>query len=530
MTPAEYVSTSSIRIDDGKAASSSILPEVGLSATVNLANEVQSLRSLELIQEVVTQCCDSDSVYFTPHKVRTRLKADQRHRTSSIVDLAYADTDPMRAQKVLKVLIEVYEAKKLAERQSILAYANDFLTRRIEVLQSELAAIDVDIARYKSDNLVLDAEKYGAIATASAIEAQRHLDDIAHQIELVSYVRRYVQDNNHRLLPTVTGIENVSIQQLMASYNEVMIRCNSKLAHSSEQNPLVIDLEEELEALRQSIDESLGNEISRLQLQCEKEETVLALAQSRISQSPIQSQYLLSVGREQKVKENLFLYLLQKKEESQLSEALSGRHALVIEPPSVGVDTSRANQWRLWLLAIAVGLILPLIAVYVDLLIDPTVQDISDMEGRNLKILGEISEKMGEEELKLLAHDLTLFMKNNVQGKAVLIASAEESREQERLKNGLGKALPLIGTSADVIPTGKVPPYRIVLQKGLVLYSADKAECRVDAALMARFVEATVFVITEGKTRRSALDKIAQWTSSGRFPNVAIVVIKRRAF
>lgn len=528
--PQEFVSTASIRLGDGQPASASFLPDVGLSSTVNLTNEVQTLRGLELMQEVARCCFDSIGQNMSAQAIRARLKVEQRHRSASIVDLTYTDTDPLRAQNVLKTLIEAYENQKINERQRILATANDFLARRIEVLQAELAAIDVDIANYKSDNLVLDAEKYGAMATASAIEAQKHIDDIAHQIELVTYVRRYVIDRDHKLLPTVSGIDNVPIQQMMASYNEVMTRYNSKLAHSSEQNPLVMDLEEELESLRQSIDESLNNEISRLQLQREKETMALEVAQSRISESPIQSQYLLSVGREQKVKENLFLYLLQKKEENQLTDALTGPHAVVIEPPSIGIDKMQSQRWSIWALAMAIGLILPTLAVYIELLFDSTIQGIYDLEGHGFTVLGEISAELEEEELKLLAHDLKLFMNRTVKGKAIMITSAEESEMPENLKIRLALALESIGTDTEVVPSGTVQRYRIVLQKGLVLYSADNADTRVDAALTAQFVHATIFIIAEGKMPRAMLDKIAGWIALGRFPNVALVVIKRGTF
>ena len=152
---------------------------------------------------------------------------------------------------------------------------------------------------------------------------------------MTRYIRNYLANDANRtqLLPANSGIESANIESQIAEYNKQLLQRNSLVANSSTENPLVVDMDQALASMRGAIIRSIDNQIVTLNSQIKSLRQTEQQTTSRIAANPTQAKYLLSVERQQKVKEALYLFLLQKREENELSQAFTAYNTRIVTPP-----------------------------------------------------------------------------------------------------------------------------------------------------------------------------------------------------
>ena len=245
--------------------------------------------------------------------VRGRIKPQLRDADANIIDITYSDVSVPRANDVLNTLIAVYNENWIKDRNQVSVSTNAFIKERLAIIERELGSVDQNISSFKSQHLVPDVEQAGSMAMSQASAAEEQARNLDGQLYMVRYIRSYLTDGRHesQLLPSNSGIKNGNIESQINEYNNVLLKRNQHLAISSEQNPLVMDLEQTLSTMRRSIIHSLDNEMAMLQSQQRTAQSSRSEATARIAASPQQAKYLLSVERQQKVKEDLYLFLLK---------------------------------------------------------------------------------------------------------------------------------------------------------------------------------------------------------------------------
>ena len=144
-----------------------------------------------------------------------------------------------------------------------------------------------------------------------ASQAEAQVMELNNQLYMCRYVRQYVSNdaNHNQLLPANSGINAANIESMITAYNNKLLERNTLAANSSTRNPLVIDLDVELQDQRRSIVLSLDNQITSLQTQIQSQERQQVKNTSQLSSNPTRQKYLLSVERQQSVKEALYIYL-----------------------------------------------------------------------------------------------------------------------------------------------------------------------------------------------------------------------------
>ncbi len=320
------------------------------------------------------------------------ISASLQPNTKNIIDVRCVDNSIPRAENILKTIINIYNENWVKNRNQISVSTNEFIKERLAVIEEELGDVDQDIAGYKSANAMPDVMAVAAQAMGQQTAADQERQVLNNQLYMVRYVRNYVTDPTHakQLLPASTGIGNSAVEQQIASYNEKLLERNNLVANSSEKNPLVGDLDVALNNLRGAIVNSLDNTQTTLNAQLSSVQSVHSQAVGKLSANPQQANHLLSIERQQKVKESLYLFLLQKREENELSQAFTAYNTRIIADPWGSNAPTSPDRNRILLFAFAIAMALPAAFFILREMNNSKVRGRKDLENLTIPFVGEL--------------------------------------------------------------------------------------------------------------------------------------------
>lgn len=320
------------------------------------------------------------------------LEADLADKNADVINLAYTDVSIERATDVLNALIQVYNERWLEEKNQITVSTSQFIDERLSVIEKELGSVDNSISTYKSTNRIPDIELAADAYFTMSNEANDQLLDYNSRKAMANFVRQQLNSNiiKNQLLPANSGIENPNIEEQIADYNKELLQRNNIAANSNELNPLVVEMDENIAQMRKMIIASLDNYVHTLEAQIRTLEQKESRSTSQLATSPDQAKYILSVERQQKVKESLYLFLLQKREENEIGQTFTAYNTRIINW-AVGSERPVApSKGKILLVAFALGLVIPVGIIYLKEMSNTTVRGRKDLENMVVPFIGEI--------------------------------------------------------------------------------------------------------------------------------------------
>ena len=320
------------------------------------------------------------------------LTVMQNDEASTIIDLSYNDVNIQRAEDVLNMLISVYNENWVKDKNQIAVSTSQFIDERLEVIEKELGNVDNDISSYKSKHLLPDVQAASSMYMAQASEASAQIQQLNNQLYTARYLRNIVgRDNNgYQLLPANIGSSTPAIDRDVNEYNDLVLQYNNLASSSSTDNPVVMEKENNLKALKSSILHSIDNQINALNTQLMSSQSTKSQSTAQIASNPGQAKYLLSVERQQKVKESLYLFLLQKREENELSQAFTAYNTRIITPPTGSLAPTAPVRRNMLLISLLLGLAIPAIILFLKENMNTTVRGRKDIEQMTIPFVGEI--------------------------------------------------------------------------------------------------------------------------------------------
>ncbi|MDD2954468.1 MAG: polysaccharide biosynthesis tyrosine autokinase [Parabacteroides sp.] len=311
---------------------------------------------------------------------------------STVIDLSFQDVCVRRAEDVLSTLISVYNENWVKDKNQIAISTSMFINERLGVIEGELGNVDENISTYKSENLLPDVQAASSLYLAQSSETNSRLLTLNTQLSMARYIRNYLTNTSskNRLLPANSGLESSNIETQISEYNTTQLQRNNLVANSSERNPLVMDLDQSLLAMRTAIISSIDNLVVTLNTQIRTLQQSEKQTTARIAANPSQAKYLLSVERQQKVKEALYLFLLQKREENELSQAFTAYNTRLITPPTGNMLPIAPLRKNILLVAFALGLLIPTVILFMLENMNTTVRGRKDIERLSVPFIGEL--------------------------------------------------------------------------------------------------------------------------------------------
>lgn len=332
------------------------------------------------------------NVYAMTDRIKGSLSASLSDVKSTVIDLTYKDVLSKRAEDVINTIITVYRKNWLEDKNQMTISTSHFITERLGVIERELGDVDKNISAFKSSNLLPDVEAAAQQYMQKSTEVDKQIMDLNSRLAIAQYIRNYLTGKvgKNQLLPSNTGIESPGIEQQITEYNKNQLERNNIVANSSEQNPLVADYDQSLASMRKSIAASLDNFVVTLKTQLSTLQANEAATTSQIASNPNQAKYLQTVGRQQKVKEALYLFLLQKREENELSKAFTAYNTRIITPPTGDNTPVEPVRRKILLIALVLGFLIPVVVIYIREKANTTVRGRKDLKKVTVPFLGEI--------------------------------------------------------------------------------------------------------------------------------------------
>ena len=337
------------------------------------------------------------NLYSMTTAIQTSLTAEVTSKEATVIDISYSDVVPQRAEDVINMIIDVYRESWMNDKNVMTVATSNFITERLGVIEQELGDVDQDISSYKSTNLLPDVETASTLYMEQSKENSNQLLKLSTQRSICQYMRRHLIESSskNQVLPVNSGVESDAIEKQISEYNNRLLERNSLVSNSSETNPLVQDLDQQLASLRSAILTGINNLIVSLDTQVAQLQKSENRTTSQIASSPNQAKYLQSVGRQQKVKEALYLFLLQKREENELSRAFTAYNTRIITPPTGSLQPIAPVKKKILLIAFVLGLAIPVGIIYLRESTNTKVRGRKDLEKLTIPFLGEIPYHMG---------------------------------------------------------------------------------------------------------------------------------------
>ena len=379
--------------------------DIGETLSAQIGDSIQTSAGIMIVSptQEFTDAFIGTSIRYIRGSVRAAvdtysnaLVAELGNEDATIINLSINDTSIRKAEDILNTLIEVYNENWIRDKNQIAVSTSQFISDRLGVIESELGHVDENISSYKSEHLLPDVQAASSLYMAQSAENNKELSTLNNQLSTAQYIRRELNTKQlDQTLPANSGIVSANIETQISEYNNLVLDRNRLIANSSEKNPLVKNMASSLQSMQRTIIQSVDNLIVSLNTQIRSLRRQEEATTNRLASNPNQAKYLLSVERQQKVKEELYLYLLQKREENELSQAFTAYNTRLITAPRGSMFPTAPRKMNILLVAFAVGLLVPAVGIFMKENMNTKVRGRKDLENLSIPFIGEIPQYSG---------------------------------------------------------------------------------------------------------------------------------------
>ncbi|HLV14391.1 MAG TPA: polysaccharide biosynthesis tyrosine autokinase [Xanthomarina sp.] len=312
---------------------------------------------------------------------------------SSIITLSINDNVGEKARLFLDKLIEKYNEDVQNDKQMVVDATSKFINNRLEIVTAELGDVDLSAENIQKTNKLTDLATQSNIYLESERQNENRLVETAMQIQLIDYMNQHISKDeaDSELLPANIGIADNSIEQLTQQYNNLVLEKNRLLKNSSEKNPTIVNLTNQIHQLKSNLTQSLTN------MKHTNEMNYSSLAEenrrigSRIYSAPKKQRQFRDIQRQQDIKEGLYLYLLEKREEAAITHGVTSPNAKIVDQAFASTIPVAPKAPIILLTALILGFGIPILLIYLFHLLDDKVHNINDVKREvNIPFIGDI--------------------------------------------------------------------------------------------------------------------------------------------
>ena len=308
-----------------------------------------------------------DRKYDRVESLMKQTDIDLADDQTSIISITCKDMSGERAEQIINTLIQVYQEEWMKDKQSTADASTHFINERIKDIERELNGLDNNIAQFRGKNLMPDYGEAAKMYMENAALTYEAQVKVNNQLYMMEQMREQVrkEEGTNQVLPAnlLPDNENVAIQ--IGEFNKLQLQRNSMAENSSPNNPLVKDLDVQLGSMRKAIINSLDQAVAQLQASQKGINREDQKLKQQISVAPERVTKILPAERQHKIVEALYIYLLEKREENNLTQVYNSRNLRIVSPPMGKLRPVFPKKGTTLILALLLGIVLPAFFIYV---------------------------------------------------------------------------------------------------------------------------------------------------------------------
>lgn len=381
---------------------------------------------------------------------------------SRVISLILSETLIPRGVAIINNLIEQYNKDAIEDKNQVYRKTTEFLNDRIVLITSELNAIESTVEQFKTTKGLIDTRSGGDIFLQSSSTNESELITANTQMQLVDYMILELNQNlNNDLLPANIGLEDPSVTALIGEFNNLVLQRNRIIKSSTIRNPLIVNLDSQIIVLKNNMVNSLNSIKSSLLIKINALNEQRGKISSRIAAVPKNEKEYTDIVRQQETKNAVYLYLLQKREESILSNAITLNKARVVDTAySSGLPVSPKPKVT-YFAALLIGLLIPAGIIFIKDALDTKVHDEKDLGNVRMPYIGDVPLAKSKsdilvtdgdnsnvaESFRYIRTNINFMLDNNkTHGKTIFITSTQ---------SGEGKTFTAINLASSLAISGK---------------------------------------------------------------------------
>ena len=389
-------------------------------------------------------------------------------KQGSIITLTMQHQNPEVAEDFLNTLVQIYNENSRMEKVRVAQKTEHFIDGRLAIIGGELGSVDTEIEQFKQNNRIADIQQEARSYITGTAEFARQMTEVNNKLAVANYLKDYLKSPSSKdeLIPANVGLNEASADNLIREYNSLLLRRDQLIANAETQNPVVETLEKQLASMHVAVVKSVDNLIKSLSVQAASINRQAGLNEGRISSVPMQEKTVGSIYRNQKIKEELYLFLLNAREKNSLAMEAADSEIRLIQPAMGSSIPVAPRKGMILLVAFILGLILPAGVLYLRFIINNKVRGCKDIKSyTSLPFLGEIPRY----ETQSLHHRIIPKVFRSKESKRHL-------RQKERYKNILlfnAKERVVISEAFTVVRTNLAYMLHGIESKGKVLMTTS---------------------------------------------------------
>lgn len=391
------------------------------------------------------------------------LNIETVNKSASVIMISFISPVKEKSIDIINTLIKVYEKEAVEDKNLIASNTVQFIDERLRYLTAELAEVEKGVEEYKKQHELTNVTSEATLFLEQASENKKQLLELEIQIDILNSIENYLknQEGDFEIVPSTLNIEEPTLLILVSQFNKLQLERERMLRTSRPNNPLVLDISKQLEQLRVNILETLSNIRKGFYVTRKSLQTSSKGFKSRIQQVPSIERELMEISRQQGIKEALYLYLLQKREESALSLAATvSTNSRVIDPAMAEDVPVKPKRFLIFMIALGIGVCLPIAFIWIKDQLNDKVKELTDVaQATKTPIIGEIYHNttgdviVAKEKNKSPIAELFRLIRTNLQfatigkeNKIIMVTSS---------MSGDGKTFISINLAATLALTGK---------------------------------------------------------------------------